>query len=201
MILFNREVNFKKVPKPLLAGVAIIVLIALGAGGFLISQKMRNHETAPVTSLASEGSNSALLASGSHNECANNACVAKPGIGANDCNSDLDCQVVECANVTVDPAKPEVGATGVKFTCTGTSSANNLVTAVSFEIEVPGIAAPKEYLCPSDACILTPSQGNFTATLTFPDALSKGTYKVMTKTCFGLFSGTKICSDYKSPTT
>ena len=200
MILFNREINFKNIPKALLAGITIVVFISLGVGGFLISQKMRSGSTAPTTSLASEGSNSAKLASGSDNECENNTCLAKPGIGANDCNSDLDCAVVECANVTVEPAKPAVGASNVKFICAGTSNNSNLITAVSFKIETPGSATPAEFLCPSEICTLTPSLNEFTATLTFPEALVRGTYKVMTMTCYNLFSGNKICSDYKSPT-
>jgi|GEM_PF-2542161 len=201
MILFNREVSFKSAPKAIIAGLAIVVLISLGAGGFLVSQKMRSGDTAPIVSLASEGSDSATLTSGSHNECENNACIAKPGIGANDCNSDLDCQTVECANVTVEPAAPPIGATGVKFICTGVSGGSNLVTAVSFKLEVPGSASPKEFLCPGEACVLNPGARTFTATLTFPEALTKGTYKVMTKTCFNLFSGNKVCSEYKLPVT
>jgi len=201
MILFNREVDFKSAPKTLVAGLAIVVLVSLGVGGFLVSQGMRSGDTAPAVSLASEGSDSAALASGSHNECESSACVAKPGIGANDCNSDLDCQTVECANVIVEPAAPAVGATDVKFICTGISGGSNLVTAVSFKLESPGSSSPKEFLCPGEACVLNPGAGTFTATLTFPEALVKGTYKVMTKTCFNLFSGNKVCSEYKPPVT
>ena len=202
MIILNREVGLPEVKisrKLIFIVLGVVVLALILVGALVINQTLTSSRLNSTGSLASEGSDSAAL--GSHNECEAAACVAKPGIGPNECTTSLDCAAVECDNVTLDPASPMVGATGVKFICTGKlSNANGSVSSLNYKIEAPGSEGTTEYTCPSDACTLLPDGLNFRATLTYPKALARGTYKVMTQTCFKVFNGQAICGEYKTPT-
>lgn len=202
MIFLNRELRFPTIQfnKRLallalgLTALAIVVISAL-----FINWRLSQGSIGSQRSAASEEASESALG-GSHNECENLACVAKNGIGPNDCVSNLDCQAVECSNVVSEPAKPVVGASNVTFTCQGQiGNSNATINKVVFKLEGPTSAA-EEYECPSNACVLIPSSGSYTARLTYPKALTRGTYKVMTKTCFKLFSPSEICSDYQIPT-
>lgn len=207
MIILNKEVSFPKVALPaksktvILSVLGVAALVIVGVGAVLITQQLNKSNVGSTGSLASEGSPSALT--GSHNECENFACVAKAGIGPNDCTTNLDCAAIECDEVSIVPPKPTVGETDVKFNCQG-KVANTAATiaSVSFKIEAPGATASQsaeEYSCPSENCTLLPSPSAYSASLSYPKALARGTYKVMTKTCFRIFSSTEVCGDYKLP--
>lgn len=178
----------------------VLILVILGAAGWFISNRLNSSKLTAVTSHASESTDSAAQ-SGSHNVCENSACVAKPGIGASDCTLNIDCAPAECADVVASPDKPAIGDSNVKFVCTGSvPSQSNTVNAVTYSVVVPGTATPEEYLCPGDNCTFTTSGSNFTATLTYPKTLVKGSYQIMTKACFKLASNAEVCGKYLPPT-
>jgi len=201
VIILNKEFKlgaFKNPKAILLPGGGILLLLAIALGGWLILQKLNSSSLASSRSRAAEGSDSAQI--GSHNECAETSCKALEGIGPNDCTSNLDCQKAECENVVVEPANPKIGDTNIKFICQGTTLGGNSAGSVYFKIEAPSGGSGEEYLCPSSSCQLEPNGNSFKAVLEYPQTLIKGTYKVMTKTCFKLFSGKEICGEYKTPT-
>jgi hypothetical protein len=205
VIILNKEINLPSVALPsgknkavilTIGGVVLLAIIAVGA--LIITSRLNSSNVGSSSSLASEGSPSAL--SGSHNECANFTCIAKEGIGPNDCTTNLDCKAIECDEVTVDPPKPAVGAANVKFTCQGIlANSAASIASVTFKIESPASSSAEEYSCPGENCTLLPSSGAYTASLSYPKALARGTYKVMTRTCFRIFSSTQVCGDYKLP--
>jgi hypothetical protein len=203
VIIFNKEVGLPKVNggqrKAILAAVGVaFLLIVVSLGAFFINRQLSSSSAGSNLSLAGEGSPSALT--GSHNECENYACVAKDGVGPNDCVTDSDCAALACDQVTITPPKPAVGESGVKFICQGpVTNSTATINSLTFKVVLPTGGEDEIYTCPSGDCTLVQSSGSYVASLSYPKALARGTYKVMTKTCFRLFSSNEICGDYRLP--
>ncbi|MCX6783883.1 MAG: hypothetical protein NT141_02340 [candidate division WWE3 bacterium] len=196
MVILNKEINRVFV----LPVVGVILVIILAVSGWFISRRLTSSNLSAVTTHATESTDAASQ-SGSHNVCENNACVAKPGIGPSDCTLNIDCAPAECATVVASPEKPAIGDSNVKFICAGSvPSSSNTVATVDFSLTVPSTANADEFSCPSDNCTFTSTGSNFTATLTYPKALVKGSYSIMTRACFKLASGADICGKYLPPT-